>query len=57
MIGRKGRPCLNLLDVIRKDLAHRNLNNNLRSITDFETLRLLALDRKEWKSLECFSAV
>ena len=52
MVGRKGRPCLNLLDVIRKDLIHRNLNNNLRSITDFENLRFIALDRKEWKKLE-----
>ena len=53
MIGRKGRPCMNLLNLVRKDLIRKNLDNSLRSITDFETLRLLALDRKEWKKLEC----
>ena len=47
MAGRLGRPCLNLLDVIRKDLIHRNLKNNLRNVTDFEDLRFLALDRRE----------
>ena len=52
MAGRLGRPCLNLLDVIRKDLIRKNLNNKLRNITDFENLRFLALDRKEWKMLE-----
>ena len=49
MAGRLGRPCLNLLDVIMKDLIRRNMNNNLRSVTDFEHLRFLALDRREWK--------
>ena len=52
MMGRLGRPCLNLLDVIRKDLVRKNINNKLRSITDFEDLRFLALDRKEWKKYE-----
>ncbi len=52
MIGRLGRPSLNLIDVIRKDLAHKNIDNKLRSITDFEHLRLMALDRKYWKELE-----
>ena len=52
MIGRLGRPSLNLLDVIRKDLVRKNLNNKLRSITDFEDLRFLALDRRGWKELE-----
>ena len=41
MIGRLGRPNLNLIDVIRKDLVHKNIENKLRSITDFEHLRLL----------------
>jgi hypothetical protein len=36
MIGRLGRPSLNLLDVIRKDLVRKNLNNKLRSITDLK---------------------
>ena len=52
MMGRLGRPCLNLLDIIRKDLVRKNINNKLRSITDFEDLRFLALDRKEWKKYE-----
>ena len=52
MDGRRGRPCLNLLDVIRKDLTSRNLNIKLRNLTDFENLRFLALDREEWKKLE-----
>ena len=53
MIGRLGRPSLNLLDVIRKDLVRKNIiDNKLRSITDFENLRFMALDRKSWKELE-----
>ena len=52
MEGRRGRPCLNLLDVIRKDLTSRNLNIRLKNLTDFEDLRFLALDREEWKKLE-----
>ena len=54
MIGRLGRPSLHLLDVIRKDLVQKILNNKLRSITDFKDLRFLALDRKGWKGLEKF---
>ena len=38
--------------VSRKDLTRKNLNNNFKNITDFEDLRFLALDRKEWKKLE-----
>ncbi len=30
MIGRLGRPSLNLIDVICKDLAHKNIDNKLR---------------------------
>ena len=60
MTGRLGRPNTNLLDIIRKDLTigssyffyRKNLNNNSKNITDFEDLRFLALDRKEWKKLE-----
>jgi hypothetical protein len=52
MIGRLGRPSINLLDVIRKDLIRKNLNIKLKHVTDFENLRFLALDRKGWKELE-----
>ena len=52
MDGRRGRPCINLLDVIRKDLTSRNLDIKLKNLTDFEDLRILALDREEWKKLE-----
>ena len=52
MTGRLGRPNTNLLDIIRKDLTRKNLNNNFKNITDFEDVRFLALDRKEWKKLE-----
>ena len=52
MKGRLGRPSLNLLDVIRKDLARKSIDNKLRSITDFENLRFMALDRISWKKLE-----
>ena len=52
--GRLGRPCLNLLDMIRKDLKRKNICNSLQSlsISDFETLRAIAFDRVEWKSFE-----
>ena len=54
MDGRRGRPCINLLDVIRKDLTIRNLDIKLKNLTDFEDLRILALEREEceWKKLE-----
>ena len=52
MDGRRGRPRINLLDVIRKDLTSRNLDIKLKNLTDFENLRFLALDREEWKKLE-----
>ena len=51
-VGRRGRPCLNLLDVFRKDLKIRNIVNTLRSLSDFENLRVIALDRVLWKSYE-----
>ena len=50
MIGRLGKPNINLLDIIRKDLIRKSLNNNLKNITDFKDLRSLALDRKEGRS-------
>ena len=45
---RRGRPCL----TIRSDLKRRKISNSLRSISDFENLRVIALDRVKWKSLE-----
>ena len=42
MYGRSGRPCINLLDVIRNDLTSRNLNIKLKKLTDFIDLRFLA---------------
>ena len=39
------------IDISRKDLIRKNLNENL-NITDFEVLRLLALDRKKCNKLE-----
>ena len=50
--GRRGRPCLTLLDTIRSDLKRRKISNSLRSISDFENLRVIALDRVKWKSFE-----
>ena len=52
MNGRRGRPCINLLDVIRSDLTSRNIDINLKDLTDFEDLRFLAFDREEWKKLK-----
>ena len=50
--GRRGRPCITLLDTIRSDLKRRKISNSLRSISDFENLRVIALDRVKWKSFE-----
>ena len=50
--GRRGRPSLNLLDMIRNDLKRKNISNSLRIISDFEDLRAIAIDRVEWKSFE-----
>ena len=50
--GRRCRPCLTLLDTIRSDLKRRKISNSLRSISDFENLRVIALDRVKWKSFE-----
>ena len=35
--GRRGRPSLNLLDMIRNDLKRKNISNSLRLISDFKT--------------------
>ena len=52
MIGRRERPCINLLDVILNDLTERNRNIKLKNLTDFENLRFVALDKEEWEKLE-----
>ncbi len=39
MIGRLGSPSLNLLDVIRKDLVHKNIDNKFKCVTDFDFWR------------------
>jgi len=52
MVGRRGRPYLNLLDVLRNDLRRRDFGITLRNITDFKDLRYLALNKIEWKKLE-----
>ena len=49
--GRRGRPTLNLLDMIRRDLKSKNLQNDLCDIHDFYRLKMLALDRKAWKNV------
>ena len=36
MTGRLGRPNSKLLDIIRKDLTGKNLNNNFKYITYFD---------------------
>jgi hypothetical protein len=52
MEGRRGRPCLDILDVVRKDFSLRNLIMKLRNFTGFEDHKFLALDTKEWKKVE-----
>ena len=51
-VGRRGRPCLNLLDVFRNDLKSRKIVNTLKSFSEFEELRVIAMDRVIWKSFE-----
>ena len=52
--GRRDRPSFNLLDMIRNDLKCKKISNSLRSISDFEDLKLtaIAIDRVDWKSFE-----
>ena len=47
--GRLGRPSLNLLDMIRKDLKSKNINNMLTNIEDFNKLKILAFDKVNWR--------
>ena len=46
--GRLGRPSLNLLDIIRKDLKSNNIDNLLLNIEYFYKLKMLACDRVKW---------
>ena len=47
---RRGRPQSNLLKIILKDLSDRKFV--LKTLSDLETLRVLASDRTHWRS--CF---
>ena len=49
--GRRGAPCMNLLNTFRKDLEKRKIINYLESSSDLENLRVLALDKIYWSSL------
>ena len=49
--GRRGAPCMNLLNTFRKDLEKRKIINYLETLSDLENLRVLALDKIYWSSL------
>ena len=49
MLGRRGRGRTNLLQVLRSDLAQRNLS--LDSLDDIYDLRILAADRVQWRTM------
>ena len=49
--GRRGAPCMNLLNTFRKDLEKREIINYLETLSDLENLRVLALDKIYWSSL------
>ena len=49
--GRRGRHQCNLFNIVLKDLSDRNFH--LKTLSDLEALRALALDRMHWRS--CFS--
>lgn len=49
---RLGRPITNILDVIRRDLHLRNIDNKLITLLDLHDREVLALNRKIWKELE-----
>ena len=51
-IGRRGRPSFSLLDMIRNDLKRKKISYSICSISDFEDLRAIAIDRVKWKSFE-----
>ena len=38
--------------MIRNDLKRNNISNYLCSISDFEDLRAIAIDRVKWKSFK-----
>ena len=52
LMGRRGRHQSNLLSTVLKDLSERNFY--LKTLSDLEALRALALNRMNWRS--CFSS-
>ena len=46
-IGRRERHTTNLLDILKADLKHREMN--LRNINDLELLRSAAADKTRWR--------
>ena len=50
MSGRVGRPQSNLFSLIKRDLKDRNLL--LDNINDLNYLRIFALNRANWRSLQ-----
>ena len=47
--GRRGRPRINLLNTIQADLREHGIM--LKSVNDFDILRLLALDKARWRNM------
>ena len=45
--GRRGRHTTNLLDILKADMKHRELN--LHNINDLELLRSVAADKEKWR--------
>ena len=45
--GRCGRHITNLLDILRADMKHREMNS--RNINDLELLRSAAVDKARWR--------
>ena len=45
--GRRGRPQCNLLTTLLKYLSDRNFI--LKTLSDLDTLRVLAFDRRQWR--------
>ena len=45
--GRRGRHTTNLLDILKVDMKHREMN--LRNINDLELLRSTAADKARWR--------
>ena len=42
---------MNLLNTFRKDLEKHDIMNDLKSLSDLDSLRALALDKIYWSSL------